>query len=158
MDDADEAGRWSREEWALLRDAPWIVAAGVMSADPSGPISTGKELDTTVALLRDAVDEPSVGPLVRAVAAEVAEAPIPDLRVDPAAPGQSLRHVEQVVAVLGARPGSAGLAYRRWLLDLARAVADAAVDRGFLGLRGPRTSEAERHHLDDLAEALDLDG
>lgn len=151
------AGSWSREEWALLRDAPWIVAVGVMSSDPSGPISTGRELDATLTVLRTSVDEPSVGPLVRAVCAEAVAAPLPDLRVAPGASHRSFQHCEQVTALLSAHPGSAGVAYRTWLHRLAHDVADAAVDRGFLGLRGPRISDAETIHLADLAEALDLD-
>ncbi len=151
------AGSWSPDEWALLRDAPWIVAVGVMSSDPSGPISTGRELDATLAVLRSSADEPSVGPLVRAVCAEAIDAPLPDLRVAPGASHRSLQHCERVTALLAAHPGSAGAAYRSWLHRLAHAVADAGVDRGFLGLRGPRISDLETIHLADLAEALDLD-
>ena len=159
MDRSDAtAGSWSPEEWALLSDAPWIVAVGVMSSDPSGPISTGRELDATLGVLRSSADEPSVGPLVRAVCAETLGAPLPELRVDPGASHRSLQHCERVTALLSAHPGSAGVAFRTWLHRLAHDVADAAVDRGFLGLRGPRISEAETIHLADLAVALQLDG
>ncbi|MEO1063700.1 MAG: hypothetical protein AAFZ07_19970 [Actinomycetota bacterium] len=157
MEGADAtAASWSADEWVLLSDAPWIVAVGVMSSDPSGPISTGRELDATLVMLRDGVDDPAGGPLVRAVCAALVDRPLPDLRVDPGATHRSLRHCEQVVSLLSTRPGSAGPAFRRWLHRLGHAVADAAVDRGFLGLRGPRVSEAEQLHLDDLADALGL--
>ncbi|MEX1294620.1 MAG: hypothetical protein AB1Z67_00475 [Candidatus Limnocylindrales bacterium] len=48
--------------------------------------------------------------------------------------------------------------YRRWLLDIARTVAEAGKeDQGFLGRGGVLVNEAERAALDAVATALDLD-
>jgi hypothetical protein len=45
-------------------------------------------------------------------------------------------------------------AVRAWLLDAARAAADAAKEGGFMGFHAERVSEGEQRMLDSLAEAL----
>jgi hypothetical protein len=99
--------------------------------------------------------------LVSAVAAELAEAS-PD---EPLSSADDLDHGDlgagvltrcrAIGAVLSARvPPEEAAAFRAWLLDLARGVAEAATEGGLAGLGGDPVSPAERDLLDDLARAL----
>ena len=45
-------------------------------------------------------------------------------------------------------------AFRAWLLDVARAAADAAKEGGFMGFHAERVSEGEQRMLDSLGEVL----
>ena len=44
--------------------------------------------------------------------------------------------------------------YRRWILEVAQAGAEASKEGGVLGIGGVKVSEAEQHYLDNLANEL----
>ena len=86
----------------------------------------------------------------------------PDYVARASAPGaldESMIVLRRVTALLDAKatPDEAA-GYKRWLLDIARAVAEAGKeDQGFLGRGGVMVNDAERAALQGVAEALGLD-
>lgn len=46
-------------------------------------------------------------------------------------------------------------AYRRFVLDVARAAAEAHKEGGFVGIGGKQVSEAEQAAIDDIARVLE---
>jgi hypothetical protein len=63
----------------------------------------------------------------------------------------------KLAAILAAKaPPPAAKAYKRWLLDIARHMAETGKEGGVLGLGGTRVNAAEAAMLADLAAALEL--
>ena len=152
------------EDWQRIRSAPWVVALGIVAADPSGAIGTGMELDALRRLVAETDAHGSDNELIRAVARDVtadraADEPSPfgGLRGHESIRSGALAHCRAVVEILGdvAEPAEAE-ELRRWLLGLGHGVAAAAKEGGFLGRRGIQISEAEEVMLAHLAEALDV--
>ena len=86
----------------------------------------------------------------------------PDYLARASAPGafeESMIVLRRAAALLDARATPAEAAgYKRWLLDIARTVAEAGKeDQGFLGRGGVLVNDAERSALQGVAEALGLD-
>lgn len=77
----------------------------------------------------------------------------------PGALDESMQVLRRVSALLDAKATPEEAAgYRRWLLDIARVVAEAGKeDQGFLGRGGVAVNDAERAALQGVAEALGLD-
>lgn len=86
----------------------------------------------------------------------------PDYVARATAPGaleESITLLRRVTALLDekATPEEAA-GYKRWLMDIARTVAEAGKeDQGFLGRGGVLINDAERAALQGVAEALGLD-
>ena len=127
------------EEWTRLRRAPFVAGLAISMADPGGPIEMAKE---TMATLRAATTPPSQEELLVAVSHDIAsmmnqkENPLKDFKPDSAALAgkmvlDELKTVNEI-ATAKATPEEAD-AYRRWLLAVAQAAADAAKEGGFMG-------------------------
>lgn len=152
------------DEWFRLRSAPWQVAMGVVEADPSGTLSTAKELYSVDQHLSRVWDHGSENDLVRMVAYALAE-PAENLSTgspeavppsEGAMPDRVIAAMEQLRAVLDAkvRPAEAtGIC--AWLVDIATDTAEAAKE-GAAGLVGPRLSADEAGFLARLRMTLGL--
>jgi hypothetical protein len=154
------------EEWETLRNAPYLVAAAVMVAGGSGILGSIKEAFVTAQSLYEGSS--SDNPLIKALSApdettaaqefvrgqislrEAAQAPekLRSLAVEKGRAAVALLH----------QKGSAGEAdaYKRWVLDIAQKVANAAKEGAFLGFGGERVSDAEEVVLHDLTAALQV--
>ena len=55
---------------------------------------------------------------------------------------------------MSANTPTEGAAYGRFLVDLARKVAEASKEGGFLGMGGTRVSEAEQNVIDRIQAAV----
>jgi hypothetical protein len=164
---ADKA-RFTPEEWSALRDAPHLLSMAVASAGASGLLGTLKEAFSSSASLVEAMK--SDAPLLRAISAkEELQAAQQELRAtlgevksagDFAAVRDRIaalaleraRDAQQILARKG-DPGEAQ-AYAEYLKSLAKRVADAAKEGGFLGFGGERVSAGERDLLAKLDGAL----
>ncbi len=151
------------EEWALLRQAPQLVALAVSLAHP-----------TTIALVlegmaaRRALDKlretHSSNPLVVAVLSDLGEAPRVDDWSEEACRAAAdetiaqLREVARIVDERGAagsyRKGNPAHEFRVMLLSLAKAVATASGE-GVVG-PGPRVSPRETAMIERIRKALEV--
>lgn len=153
---------FTEEEWARLRRAPLIAGLAISIADPGGPIEVTKE---TMASLRAATTPPSQEELLVAVSqdltkmAQAKQSPMGDFKVDKGvlAGQQVLDELRGVNELLEAKatPEEAE-AFRRWLIAVAKAAADAAKEGGFLGFGAEQVSEGEEKMLEQLDDALGL--
>ena len=154
---------FTEEEWARLKRASFVAALGVSLADPGGPIEAVKEtsaaLRTVVGAAQSADRGELVGEVARDVAADARERknPLGGFKPDRGATA-GVEILDELRAVNGMLSSKASAedaaAVRAWLLDVARAAADAAKEGGFLGFHAQRVSEGEQRMLDSLGEAL----
>jgi hypothetical protein len=148
------------EEWIRLRRAPFVAGLAISMADPGGPIEMAKE---TMATLRAATTPPSQEDLLVAVSQEIATMmnekrnPLKDFKPDNAALAgkmilDEMKAVNEIVTAK-ATPEEAD-AYRRWLLAVALAAADAAKEGGFMGFGAELVSQGEQRMLGELRTTL----
>jgi len=151
---------YTDEEWNQLRRAPFVAGLAISMADPGGPIEMAKE---TMATLRAATTPPSKEELLVAVAQDIAsmmnekQNPLKDFKPDSAALAgkmilDELKAVNEI-ATAKATPEEAD-AFRRWLLAVARAAADAAKEGGFMGFGAELVSQGEQRMLGELRVTL----
>ena len=153
-------------EWDRLVRAPLLVGAAGSLADPGGPIDAVKETNAALRTIAEAARTEDHGPLVRAVAADVAERarrarnPMGAFRPDRDRPQDSiLDELRAVNALLEqkATPEEAE-AFRDWLRATAQATALAAKEGGFLGFGGERVSDDEQQMLERLGAVFGQPG
>lgn len=150
------------DQWTALRLAPWQVGLGVMAADPSGILGRQRELRTVETTVRRTAERGTSSALVRLVVDDVLSgddlphAP-PGGRSEEDLAEDVLARCADVRILLAATVDEhESRAYRRWLLDIAEAVALAAEEGD--GPFGERVSELELRYLARLASALGLEG
>jgi len=157
---------FTSEEWETLRNAPYLASAAVMVAGRSGLLGSIKEAFVTAQTFYESASSES--PLIKALSAQ-AEVRLSQEFVsneisfrEAAQAPEKLRHlaVETCQTAVGllkqkGRPGEAE-SYKRWVIDIAEKVANAAKDGAFFGLGGERVSDAEKVVLTDLAAALQV--
>ena len=151
---------YDEEEWTRLRRAPFVAGLAISMADPGGPIEMAKE---TMATLRAATTSPSPEELLVAVAQDIAsmmnrkQNPLKGFKPESAALAgkmvlDELKAVNEI-ATAKATPEEAD-AFRRWLLTVAQAAADAAKEGGFMGFGAELVSQGELRMLGELRATL----
>ena len=161
------------EEWFLLGSLPAMIAAAMSSAAPSGVIGTIKELTAGMRVMVQGREEHADSPLIVALLEKAenwdeAKEKATDYRerskrrleaAGVSSREELLRQVEldcrAAAALVDERtaPSEAG-AYKEWSVTIAREVAGAAKEGGFLGFGGERVSEEERAMLARIEQAL----
>ncbi len=158
-DKADQLrAMFSPSEWRAIRLAPQAVAHYVVTADPSGLTGMAQELliagDATAALVKSA--EPTS--LV-----DVAFGSVPDEQelgsegaLDPEAPREALLAlVQTAAAAVRTKAPSEAKAFGDALVPLAKQVAEASKEGGFLGIGGTLVSKDEEQAIADIAGAVE---
>ena len=155
------------EEWTLLRLAPSFVSVGVSAVDPSGLISTIKEVIAGANRTMATLNANNSLELFSALAADRSIPGVPDVDTlvgDGPLELQmtnfklaALDRVAQASELVGRKaiPAEAE-AYRKMLVAVAEEAANASMEGGFLGLGGVRVSERERAFIDDVSKAAGL--
>jgi hypothetical protein len=153
---------YTDEEWIRLRRAPFVAGLAISMADPGGPIEMAKE---TMATLRAATTPPTREELLVAVSQEIAsmmnqkQNPLAGFKPESAALAGKmvLDELEAVNEILTAKatPEEAD-AFRRWLLAVSRAAADAAKEGGFMGFGAELVSQGEQRMLGELRVTLGM--
>ena len=148
------------EEWTRLRRAPLVAGLAVSIADPGGPIEMAHE---TMATLKAASAPPSREQLLIEVSQDLTsmvsqkQNPLEGFKPDSStlAGKMVLDELAAVNDILNAKATpEEGEAFRRWLLDVAQAAANAAKEGGFMGFHAVRVSEGEQKMLDQLRSTL----
>lgn len=148
---------FTRDEWAMLRNLPWQVGIGVIAADPSGPLATGRELRAVAECVGETDTHGNETDLVRLVADDLAgdgegiDVGGGDAEFR-ALSSRTLEAAGDVVALLEEKqvPPEEVAGYTGWIVTVAERVAEAAHE----GLFGGRVSGAEETFVGDLRRAL----
>ena len=151
---------YTDEEWNRLRRAPLVAGLAISLADPGGPIELSHE---TIASLKAASTPPSREQLLIEGSQDLMsmvnqkQNPLAGFKPDSSALAGKmvLDELAAVDDILRAKatPEEAD-AFRRWLLDVAQAAADAAKEGGFMGFGAVRVSEGEQKMLEQLRSTL----
>ena len=165
------------DEWFLLGATPAMIAAAMSGAAPSGVIGTVKEMTAGMRATVQGRSEHADSPLILALLEkaenwDAAKEKAKDYRerskarLEAAGITSREQLHEQVIADCRAAAAlvdercepSDAAAYKRWSVDIARDVAEAAKEGGFLGFGGERVSPEEQAMLGRIESALGVTG
>jgi hypothetical protein len=150
------------EDWARVVGAPMLAGMAVTAADPGGLWGAVRESAATAGALRAGkggnalVDEVTAAyetaegrDMARgALKAEVrGKKPVEVVE-------SALAELGAVAALVTSKAPEAAPGFKAWLAEIARKVAEAGTEGGFLGFGGVKVSEAEKATLARLDTAL----
>ena len=153
---------FTAEEWSRVVGAPMLAGIAVTAADPGGLWGALKE-STAVAssVARSDVTEGLVAEVTEAYRTsegrDMARAALKgDLKGKKPAEivDVALAELSAITSLVTSKDAAAGAAYKAWLQDVARKVAEAGTEGGFMGFGGVKVSDAEKATLDRLAASL----
>jgi hypothetical protein len=153
---------FTAEEWGRVVGAPMLAGIAVTAADPGGLWGALKE-STAVAssVARSDVTEGLVAEVTEAYKTsegrDMARAALKgDLKGKKPAEivDVALAELSAITSLVTSKDAAAGAAYKAWLQDVARKVAEAGTEGGFMGFGGVKVSDAEKATLDRLAASL----
>ena len=177
---------YSDDEWHTLSKLPRAVAVAVIASGESGPLQLMRELAALSSALSETRQQPPPNELVTAVATAEAESPLEGVPSGgtapaPAAPAQgepmetpgqgdlstaagqrslrdeALDQCTMAMAILAAKaPADEADGYKRWVLAIARKVAQSAKEGSFFGIGGRPISAEEEETLEKIASALEV--
>ncbi|MGH2839202.1 MAG: hypothetical protein ACRDKY_00075 [Solirubrobacteraceae bacterium] len=144
---------FNAEEWSTLLEGPLLAGAGVITAGKGGTIRETLALGKVYAHAREQQgDSELLDELVSA-------APVLDRnRLQGGADIASVttERLREAVGILQEKATPEELdAYRRFVLTVAEAAANAHKEGGVLGIGGKRVSDSERAALDEIAATLE---
>jgi hypothetical protein len=154
------------DEWKLLLQSPLVVAIAISAAELSGIVGMLKESMASARALVAAESDPNVDALVKAVADDFETSEGRGLAQDgfraaiagAAKPAdvvaKAIDSLKAVAALLDAKGGADAIPFKTWLAGVAKSVAEAAPEGGFLGFGGTRVSETEKATVAQIAAAL----
>ena len=143
------------DEWKLLLQSPLVAGVAISAADPSGLIGMMKESMASARALIQAKTDPNADALVKAVASEFetsegrglaqdgVKTAISGARASADIVSQALAALKATSAPLDAKGGPDAAPFKTWLAGVAKAVAEAAPEGGFLGFGGTLVSAEE---------------
>jgi len=152
------------EEWNLLGVTPFLVGTAVMRIGKSG-LGTFKEIPKVFKGILAGAETYPDSELVKTLSS-TEEASQAEDRFGEMIKGLKAKEVraltieklEEVKQILDAKtPANEAEAYKKWLMDIAVKVAEAAKEGGHLGFGGVRVSEPEKETLRGFADALGVD-
>ena len=153
------------DEWKLLLQSPIVAGVAISAADPSGLIGLKESMASARALIQAETD-PNADALVKAVASDFetsagrglaqdgVKAAISGARASADIVSKALDSLKAASALLDAKGGPDAAPFKTWLAGVAKSVAEAAPEGGFLGFGGTQVSEAEKATVAHIAEAL----
>ena len=145
---------FSNDQWELVASAPVLVGLAVARAEDSGFLGSIKETRTLLGAIAAQVEQSPAGSLIaQAATTDTGEQYEHYREVDRAALAtEAVAACHQLVQVLAdvAQPEEAD-GYKRWVLDVGRAVASAAKEHGV------RVSAGEEAVITQVEAALGLE-
>ena len=154
--------KFSQADWDRIVAAPMLAGIAMTAADPGGLWGAVRESTAAASGIRSAKDSGGL-------TAEVASAyenkddrtSARNLLMGEVKGKKPAEIVEAALAELGAikgmiaaqAPGEAA-GFATWIADVAKRVAEAGTEGGFMGFGGEKVSETERATLDRLNSAL----
>jgi hypothetical protein len=148
------------EEWKVIVAAAPMVGLAVTCASPNGPWGVMKEMLSMGMAMAEMLQKGSSNPLIAALADDLKarrtkmEAPS-DMKDPEMCKDTALKQVRAVNEIIDRKvKGEEGEDFKRWLLAVARRVAEAANEGGVFGFGGNRVSDAENNVLRQIAFVL----
>lgn len=156
---------FTEEDWAAILAAPMITSFAITAADPNGLIGMVQEGAAAARALTEAREEAAADSLIGEVSAayaseegrDAARTAIRRLGRDKAPAQATQAAVAEIARIAGMvedRAPAEAPVFKTWLMEIARNVAEAAKEGGFLGFGGETVSDAERKTLGDISEVL----
>ena len=154
------------DEWKLLLQSPLVAGVAISAADPSGLFGMLKESMASARALVQAKTDPGADALVKAVAGEfetsegrgLAQSGVSAAVSGAKAPAEivskALDSLKAAAALLDAKGGPDATPFKTWLAGVAKSVAEAAPEGGFLGFGGTQVSDTEKATVAQVAAAL----
>ena len=154
------------DEWKLLLQSPLVAGVAVSAADPSGLIGMLRESMASARALIQAKTDPNADALVKAVAGEFemsegrglahdgVRTAISGAKAPAEIVSKALDSLKAVSVLLDAKGGQDGAPFKTWLAAVAKSVAEAAPEGGFLGIGGIQVSATEKATVAQIAAAL----
>jgi hypothetical protein len=150
---------YSTAEWKAIASAPVAAGLFITLADTSGPIGIAKEAMAVGRAITDAAQGPTPE-IVKAIAMGMKESGRPETPDLPklTSPAESKMALTSTIrnavdAVERHSPDEAP-AYKTWLASIARRVAEASKEGGFLNMGGTLVSNKEEEALQELTQVL----
>ena len=153
---------FTADEWGRVVGAPMLAGIAVTAADPGGLWGALKEstavassvarsdvTDGLVAEVTEAYKTSEGRDMARAALKGDLKGKKPAEIVDVA-----LAELSAITSLVTSKDAAAGATYKAWLQDVARKVAEAGTEGGFMGFGGVKVSDAEKATLDRLATSL----
>jgi|APFre7841882724_1041349.scaffolds.fasta_scaffold06416_2 hypothetical protein len=148
------------EEWKTIFTAAPMAGLAITAASPSGPFGVIKEMFAVGHTIGETLQKGSQNPLISALIADMkARGTKPDRPQNINSPQDAenaaldnLRKVSEILATKA--PGPEGDEFKRWIVGIAKNVAEASNEGGFLGFGGTKVSDAEKAALQKVAQAL----
>ena len=163
-----DKSNFTADEWKLLLESVMMSGIAVTSADPSGLWGLLKESFASGTELAKAKMDAAANPLVKAVVEDFGSAEGRTITRDGlkdkltgSKPGdikaKCIEGLRQAGAVVDAKAPGDAAAFKEWLRQISRQVAEAAQEGGgFLGIGGVPVSDAEKATLTEIAGALKI--
>jgi hypothetical protein len=156
---------FTSQEWHLLLQSPMLAAMAVTAADPSGLFGLVKEGVAASRALAEAKTAAGASELIGGVAADLETAAGRDAARDglkarfAGAKAADIKPsavtaLRETAALLDTKAPEDAAAFKAWLEDIARRVAEASKEGGFLGFGGVQVSDAEKATLAEISGAL----
>jgi hypothetical protein len=157
---------FSHEEQALLSGAPVAVIAAMIGASISNPVGITQEVGAAVAYFQKSAERYADNPLIAAALVDLKgsydrylgggeEAETQQSLFSMAGDQQSaLEAVRKAATFVATQDPGHSASYRHWVEGLARTVAEAALEGGFMGIGGEPVSSEERTLLDEIVAIL----
>jgi len=149
---------YSTAEWKAIASAPVAAGLFITMSDTSGPIGLVKEAMAVGKAITDAA-QAEAPEIVRAVAASVKASgrpETPDVPMgDRAHSKEALTNtIRTAVDAVERHSPSEAQAYKTWLASVAKRVAEASKEGGFLNMGGTLVSSKEEEALKELTQVL----
>lgn len=151
-------------EWKKLVQAPLLAGFAVTAADPSSFVGTLQEAFANAKQLAEAKSGAS-GELVKAIAEEILSSSgrtearegirsiVQGSKLDEIK-GRALEALKETATIVNQKaPGEAKI-FNGWLTQIAKTVAEAGTEGGFLGFGGVKVSDAEKATLSEISQIL----
>ncbi len=146
---------FSDEEWLKLRLAPTATAFYVVTASPSGPVGTLKELSAAGEIMKASLKDASATSLVNVAFGNALAATEGEVNIDEkSARPTMLDTIKAAAAAVKAKTPAEYDGFATSLKSLATSVANASKEGGFLGFGGKTVSKEEQQALDEINAAL----
>jgi hypothetical protein len=158
---------FTADEWKQLLESPMLSAMAVTAAEPSGLFGVVKEGFAASGALARAKTDATSNELIKAVVMDfetsdgrtVARDGLKE-RLAGSKPAEiktkAIASLRQVSALLDQKAPEDAAAFKTWLSGIARRVAEASKEGGFLGFGGVQVSDAEKATLSEISAALSL--
>ncbi|PPD43702.1 MAG: hypothetical protein CTY15_09190 [Methylocystis sp.] len=155
---------FSPAEWQKLVQAPLLAGFAVSVADPSSFVGSVQEAFANAKQLAEAKTGSS-GDLVKEVADEILSssgraearegirAMAQGAKLDEIK-ARALAGLKETATILDQKAPGEAAAFKAWLAQISKTVAEAGTEGGFLGFGGIKVSDAEKATLEEISSVL----